>query len=45
MDTAKQSTQPSPLMSLLNFLGVSLLASAGISAVLVGIVLLLSWVG
>jgi hypothetical protein len=45
MNTAKPSTQPSPLMSLLNFLGVSLLASAGVSVLLVGIVLLLSWLG
>jgi len=42
MSTAKSSTQSSPLYSLLNFLGLSLLASVGVSVVLVGIVLLLS---
>jgi hypothetical protein len=45
MSTAKSSTQSSPLMSLLHFLGLSLLASVGVSIVLVGIVLLLSSAG
>jgi hypothetical protein len=40
MNTAQSNTQP--LISLLNFLGACLLASAGVSVVLVGIVLLLS---
>ena len=45
MNAVKPNTQPSPRISLLNFLGLSLLASAGISVVLVGIVLLLSLIG
>lgn len=45
MDSVKHSTQPSPIMSLLNFLGASLLASLSISLVLIGIVLLLSSAG
>jgi len=42
MNTVKSDTQPSPLMSLLNVLGVSVLSAAGVSVLLVGIVLLLS---
>jgi hypothetical protein len=44
MNSAKPDTQ-SPFISLLNFFGVSLLASAGVSVVLMSIVLLLSLVG
>ena len=42
MNTVEPRIQPSPFISLLNFLGMSLLASVGVSVVLVGIVLLLS---
>lgn len=42
MSSIKSNTQPSPLISLLNLLGVSLLTSAGVSVLLIGIVLLLS---
>ena len=42
MNFGKPDTQTSPLISLFNFLGISLLASAGVSAILIGIVLLLS---
>jgi hypothetical protein len=42
MNFGKSDTQTSPLISLFNLLGISLLASVGISAVLIGIVLLLS---
>jgi hypothetical protein len=42
MNFGKPETQTSPLISLFNFLGISLLASAGVSAILIGIVLLLS---
>ena len=42
MNTVKPDTQPSLIISLLNFLGVSLLSAAGVSVVLAGIVLLLS---
>jgi len=45
MNMGKPNPQTSPLTSLLNFLGVSLLASAGISVILVSIVLLLSLAG
>jgi len=45
MDLVKPNTQASPLISLFNFLGISLLASAGVSVLLIGIVLLLSLVG
>ncbi|GEM_PF-775579 len=45
MDMVKPNTQASPLISLLNFLGISLLTSAGVSVLLIGIVLLLSLVG
>ncbi len=42
MNTVKSDTHPSFLMSFLNLLGVSMLSAAGVSVVLVGIVLLLS---
>ena len=45
MNTVKSSTPGSMFTNLLNLLGITLLTSAGISVVLVGIVLLLSWVG
>ncbi len=45
MNMVKPNTQASPFMSLLNLFGISLLTSAGVSAVLMGIVLLLSLVG
>ncbi|MDM8559999.1 hypothetical protein [Candidatus Parabeggiatoa sp. HSG14] len=45
MNSAKPGTQTSPFISLLNFLGVSLLTSAGVSVILMGIVLLLSLAG
>jgi predicted phage tail protein len=45
MESVKSNTQPSLFMSLLNFVGASLLASAGVSLVLIGIVLLLSLAG
>lgn len=45
MNTVKSNTQPSLLISLLNFLGVSLLSAVGVSVVLAGIVLLLSSAG
>jgi hypothetical protein len=45
MDSVKPNTQASPIMSLLNFLGASLLASVSVSLVLIGIVLLLSSAG
>jgi hypothetical protein len=43
MNTVKPSTPTSILSNLLNLLGVSLLASAGVAMVLVGLVLLLSF--
>ena len=43
MNTVKPNTPSSILSNLLNLLGVSLLASAGVSVILVGIVLLLSF--
>jgi hypothetical protein len=42
MDLVKSNSQTSPLVSLLHCLGISLLTSAGVSVVLVAIVLLLS---
>lgn len=45
MNTVKPNTPGSILTNLLNLLGITLLTSAGVSVVLVGIVLLLSWVG
>jgi predicted phage tail protein len=45
MNMVKSNTHASPFFSLLNFLGVSILASAGVSVILVGIVLLLSLAG
>ncbi len=44
MNTIKSNTHISPFISLINLLATSLLASLGISAVLMGIVLLLSLV-
>jgi hypothetical protein len=45
MNTVKSNTSSSILTNLLNLLGITLLTSAGVSVVLVGIVLLLSLVG
>ncbi len=43
MNTVKSSTPPSIVGNLLNLLGISLLVSAGVSVLLVSIVLLLSF--
>jgi hypothetical protein len=45
MNTVKSNTSSSVFTNLLNLLGITLLTSAGVSVVLVGIVLLLSLVG
>ncbi len=42
MNASKSNTQSSAAMSLVNFFGMSLLTSLGVSIVLIGIVLLLS---
>jgi len=42
MDIVKSSSQPSPFVSMLNFLMTSLLASLSSAIILAGIVLLLS---
>jgi hypothetical protein len=45
MNTVKSNTSSSVFTNLLNLLGITLLTAAGVSVVLVGIVLLLSLVG
>jgi hypothetical protein len=45
INIVKLSTQSSPLISLVNLIGVSLLTSMGISVLLISLVLLLSLVG
>jgi hypothetical protein len=42
MSRVKPETPPSPVMNLINFLGISLLSATGVSVVLAGIALLLS---
>ncbi len=42
MNMSKSNEQSSATMSLVNFFGISLLASLGVSIALIGIVLLLS---